>query len=87
MKSVGRHFAYLSRKGDLEIETDDGRQIEGKGAEADLLEDWDLDIQEQRPTSALRAKADRKPPKLSANSPSYVPASPLIACMLRSKNA
>ena len=31
MKSVGRHFAYLSRKGDLEIETDDGRHIEGRG--------------------------------------------------------
>jgi hypothetical protein len=45
VKSVGRHFAYLSRKGDLPIETDDGRQIEGKGAEAELLEDWDLDIQ------------------------------------------
>ncbi len=63
-KSVGRHFAYLSRKGDLEIETDDGRHIEGKGAEAELLEDWDLDIQEQRPTSALRSKGDRMPPKL-----------------------
>jgi predicted transcriptional regulator len=63
-KSVGRHFAYLSRKGKLEIETDDGRNIEGKGAEADLLEDWDLDIQEQRPTSVLGSKGDRKPPKL-----------------------
>ena len=63
-KSVGRHFAYLSRKGNLEIETDDGRNIEGKGAEAELLEDWDLDIQEQRPTSASGPKGDRKPPKL-----------------------
>lgn len=63
-KSVGRHFAYLSRKGNLEIETDDGARIEGRGAEAKLMEDWDLDIQEQRPTSALRARADRKPPKL-----------------------
>ncbi|MBS0377200.1 MAG: relaxase/mobilization nuclease domain-containing protein [Proteobacteria bacterium] len=63
-KSVGKHFAYLSRKGDIEIETDDDRQIEEKGAEADLLEDWDLDIQEQRPTSTLHAKANRNPPKL-----------------------
>ncbi len=63
-KSVGRHFAYLSRKGNLEIETDDGRHIEGKGAEAELLEDWDLDIQEQRPTSTLGAGLSRKLPKL-----------------------
>ncbi len=63
-KSVGRHFAYLSRKGNLEIETDDGRHIEGKGAEAELLEDWDLDIQEHRPTSALGWRGERKPPKL-----------------------
>jgi Relaxase/Mobilisation nuclease domain len=62
--AVGRHFAYLSRKGDIEIETDDGRHIEGKGAEVELLEDWDLDIQEQRPTSALGSKGECKPPKL-----------------------
>ncbi len=64
VKSVGRHFAYLSRTGNLEIETDDGRYIEGRGAEADLLEDWDLDIQEQRPTSSLGPRGNRKPPKL-----------------------
>jgi hypothetical protein len=64
MKSVGKHFAYLSRKGDLEIETDDGRHIEGRGAEADLLEDWDLDIQEQRPTSSLGTGISRTVPKL-----------------------
>jgi predicted transcriptional regulator len=64
VKSVERHFAYLSRKGNLEIETDDGRYIEWKGAEAELLEDWDLDIQEQQPTSALGPKSDRKSPKL-----------------------
>jgi Relaxase/Mobilisation nuclease domain len=63
-KSVGRHFAYLSRKGDLEIETDDGQRIVGKGAEAELLDDWDLDIQEQRPTSSLGPGLSRRAPKL-----------------------
>lgn len=64
MNAVGKHFAYLNRMGDLPFETDDGRAIEGRGSEAELLEDWDLDIQEQRPTSTLGARADRNPPKL-----------------------
>jgi hypothetical protein len=64
MKAVGKHFAYLSRKGDLAIETDQGQELRGKQVEADLLKDWDLDIQGERPTSALGAKADRKAPKL-----------------------
>jgi Relaxase/Mobilisation nuclease domain len=64
MKAVGKHFTYLSRKGDLPIETDDGQEVRGKRAEANLIKDWDLDIQEQRPTSALGARADHKAPKL-----------------------
>ncbi len=64
MKAVRRHFSYLSRKGDLTIETDDGQELRGKEAEADLLKDWDLDIQEQRPTSSLGPGLTRKAPKL-----------------------
>jgi hypothetical protein len=29
--AVGRHFNYLDRDGELPIETDDGRQLNGKG--------------------------------------------------------
>jgi hypothetical protein len=47
-KAVGRHIAYLNRGGDLEIETDDGQRISGKGVEKELLENWDLDLEERR---------------------------------------
>ena len=65
VKSVGRHFAYLSRKGNLEIETDDGRHIEGKGAEAELARG----LGSGHPGAAAdfspeRQGLDRKPPKL-----------------------
>lgn len=64
MRAVGRHFSYLSRKGDLAIETDDGQEIRGKDAEAALIKDWDLDIQEQRPTSSLGPGLRRTAPKM-----------------------
>src|SRR5215472_8055471 len=44
LKSVQRHLAYLNRNGELEIETDEGERVTGKGLQKDLLEDWDLDL-------------------------------------------
>jgi hypothetical protein len=64
LKSVQRHFAYLNRKGDLEIETDDEERIAGKGVEKELLEDWDLDLEENRRCVDLGPLKDRSPPKL-----------------------
>ena len=62
--AVGRHFKYLDRDGKLPIETDDGQQVTGKGGADLLLEDWDLDLEEDRRTANLRARGMRKPPKL-----------------------
>lgn len=56
VKAVGRHLSYLSRKGDVEIETDDGRRLSGEGTEQQLLEDWDLDLEEARRTRELRSR-------------------------------
>ena len=66
LKAVQRHLEYLNRKGELEIETetDEGERIAGKGIEKELLEDWDLDIQEYRRRADLRPRKDRAPPKL-----------------------
>jgi len=61
--AVQRHFDYLGRGGELEIETDDGR-LQGKGVEKDLLEDWDLDLDAHRRRNDLTAVNGRKPPKL-----------------------
>jgi hypothetical protein len=64
LKSVQRHLAYLNRKGELEIETDDGERVAGKGVEKQLLEDWDLDLEEDRRRADLGPLKDRSPPKL-----------------------
>jgi len=62
--AVRRHLDYLDRKGELEIETDDGQRLSGKGVERELLDDWDLDIEEDRRRATLDPRPDRRPPKL-----------------------
>jgi hypothetical protein len=64
LKSVQRHLAYLNRKGELDIETDEGERITGKGVEKELLEDWDLDLEEDRRRADLGPLKDCSPPKL-----------------------
>jgi relaxase-like protein len=64
LKAVGRHLSYLSREGEVEIETDDGRSLSGEGIERELLEDWDLDLEETRRTRALRSRPGMVRPKL-----------------------
>jgi type IV secretory pathway VirD2 relaxase len=56
VKAVGRHLSYLSRDGEVEIETDDGRHLTGQGVEQELLEDWDLDLEAVRRTRELRSR-------------------------------
>ena len=62
--AVRKHFEYLNRKGELEIEADDGQRLAGKGVERDLIDDWDLDIEEHRRSANLDARPGRRPPKL-----------------------
>ena len=62
--AVQRHLDYIGRGGELEIETDGGDQLKGKGAERALLEDWDLDLDAHRRQSNLTAANGRAPPKL-----------------------
>ena len=64
--SIARHLKYLDRDGELEIETDDGDRLEGKGAFKALLDDWDLDLDAKRP-----ATADHKPRRMG-NQPKLV---------------
>jgi hypothetical protein len=64
LKAVERHLAYLDRKGELPIETDEGEQLKGKGVEKDLLEDWDLELEEIRPWTDRHRRNDHSPPKL-----------------------
>src|SRR4051812_5840578 len=63
LNSAARHFDYIGRKGELEIETDDGDRLQGRVGQS-LLQDWDLDIDDARRQGALKATDGRKRPKL-----------------------
>jgi hypothetical protein len=43
-----KHLDYIGRKGHLELETDDGERLQGRGAGKQLVEDWDLDLESDR---------------------------------------
>ena len=60
--AVQAHFAYMGKRGKLEIETDDGRVLTGKGAARELVEDWNLDLS-AGPYRAGRALEHHKPVK------------------------
>ncbi len=63
-RGVNAHFSYIGRRGELEIETDDGRRLTGRGVGRHLIDDWDLDLEEDRKRLDLFATNRRKPPKL-----------------------
>jgi hypothetical protein len=63
-RGVNAHFSYIGRRGDLEIETDDGQRLTGRGVGRHLIDDWDLDLDEDRKRLDLFATNRRKPPKL-----------------------
>jgi hypothetical protein len=64
LKAIGRHLGYLNRGGEVDIETDDGQRLSGEGIEKELLEDWDLDLEEHRRIADLESWSTRPPPKL-----------------------
>jgi hypothetical protein len=64
LASISRHIGYIGRYGDLELETDNGERVGGKCIGRQLLEDWDLDLDEHRRQTDLASASDRKPPKL-----------------------
>jgi hypothetical protein len=61
------HFDYIDRHGKLDIETDEGREISGKDAAAELVADWNLDLSkgQYRPKPAPGEKDTR--PKVVHN--------------------
>ena len=42
--AVAAHFAYISRKGELAIETDEGYRVAGRDAQKAFLNDWHLEL-------------------------------------------
>ena len=64
LAAVSKHIDYVGRKGELEMETDDGRTLQGAEVGNKLLQDWDLDLDEYRRKSGLNAGLGKPPPRL-----------------------
>lgn len=63
LKAAGKHLDYISRYGELELETDDGEHLGGRKGKA-LLDEWDVDVDDVRRQADLVGMNGRKPPKL-----------------------
>jgi Relaxase/Mobilisation nuclease domain len=61
---VGRHVGYIGRKGEVELETDDGEILQGQEAGNALVADWNLDLIQVRGKSNLTPNEPKKPPRL-----------------------
>lgn len=61
------HLRYIDRNGELEIETDEGERLKGRGIERGLIEDWNLDSAKALGRGPYRGKAGRKPARLVHN--------------------
>lgn len=61
LRSVARHLNYIGRRGQLELETDDGEHVQGRNAGQRLVEDWDLDLDQDRRELQLTAGNGRAP--------------------------
>jgi Relaxase/Mobilisation nuclease domain len=66
-KGVAAHFQYIGRRGELEIETDDGERLIGKELAAQLVDDWDLDLDALRDNWDSMERGGRRNPKLVHN--------------------
>jgi hypothetical protein len=53
LRSVKNHMAYISRRGKVDLFTDDGDKLHGKGIPDQLTTDWDLELESLRDKSAL----------------------------------
>ena len=63
LKAAGKHIDYITRKGELGLETDDEIRLEHLSGKA-LLDEWDLDVDDVRRQSNLSVTTGREPPKL-----------------------
>src|SRR6266404_2112728 len=64
LAAVKKHLEYIGRKGELDFETDDGERLRGTHVGKDLVEDWDLDLDEGRRKSELTGTRGREPARL-----------------------
>jgi hypothetical protein len=61
LSAVRKHLAYIGRRGELDLETDDEERLRDGH---DLVEDWDLDLDQYRRKSDLTATTGKEPARL-----------------------
>jgi hypothetical protein len=64
MAGVGGHVDYIGRQGAVELETDEGEVLQGPEVGNALLEDWNLDLIQQRGKIDLTPNKPKQPPRL-----------------------
>ncbi len=86
-KAVLAHLKYIDRHGDLEIETDEGEPLKGRGVEKRLIEEWDLEADAADSSSPYDGKPGRKPGKLVHNIVLSMPAGTSPTGLLKASGA
>jgi Relaxase/Mobilisation nuclease domain len=64
LAGVGGHVGYIGRQGEVELETDEGEILQGQEVGNALLEDWNLDLIQQRGKINLTPNKPKQPPRL-----------------------
>ena len=81
--AVAAHFAYLSRRGSLEIETDEGERIGRLDEQRRLIDDWHLELTAGQYRQQIDGGPARRPTKLVHNivlsMPAPTPADKVLA--------
>jgi type IV secretory pathway VirD2 relaxase len=63
-KAAVAHLAYLDRKGELEIETDDGEKLLGAKAGQAIVDGWDLDLEDGKTMESEGRQANHRKARL-----------------------
>jgi MobA/VirD2-like, nuclease domain len=63
-KAVQGHLGYIGRKGEVELETDDGEILQGEHVANTLKDEWNLDLIEERGKVNLTPNKPKQPPRL-----------------------
>jgi hypothetical protein len=84
LKGVAAHLGYISRDGDVPLETEDGREIATKAEISELLEEWNLDVEESASGGAVPRGSSIKPKlahKLVFSMPAGTPPKDLLGAV------
>jgi hypothetical protein len=64
LAGVSGHVGYIGRQGAVELETDEGEVLQGPEVGSALIQDWNLDLIQQRSKTNLTPNKPKQPPRL-----------------------